>query len=82
LSANGYRSAVTTIERCNTADTNPYRLCRLSVNDERSLAYFAFRVSRMFLDCVPETEQADFSSVQAHGMKSMEAEPSVGAKHA
>jgi peptidoglycan/xylan/chitin deacetylase (PgdA/CDA1 family) len=82
LPANGYRSAVTTIERCNTADTNPYRLCRLSVNDESSLAYFAFRVSRMFLDCVPETEQADFSSVQAHGMKSMEAEPSVGAKHA
>jgi peptidoglycan/xylan/chitin deacetylase (PgdA/CDA1 family) len=64
--ANGYRSAATTVEGCNTTRTNLYRLCRLQVDDDPSISYFAFRLSRMFLDCTPETIAAE-SHVPARG---------------
>jgi peptidoglycan/xylan/chitin deacetylase (PgdA/CDA1 family) len=46
-----YRSAVTTTEGFNAVGSNPYRLRRLQVLDDASLASFAFSVSRLFLEC-------------------------------
>ena len=46
----GYRSAVTTVEGCNTPGVNPYRLRRMQISDDSSLASFAFNLGRMFLE--------------------------------
>jgi peptidoglycan/xylan/chitin deacetylase (PgdA/CDA1 family) len=46
----GYRSAVTTSEGYNTSGTSPYRLRRLQIDDDRSMASFAFSLGRLFLE--------------------------------
>jgi peptidoglycan/xylan/chitin deacetylase (PgdA/CDA1 family) len=50
LARSGYRSAATTMEGFNTAETNPYLLNRLQIGDDRSISLFAFNVARMFLE--------------------------------
>ncbi len=55
----GYRSAVTTISGINTFGTNPYRLRRLQIPDDSSLAAFAFRLNQLFLCLEGENTQAD-----------------------
>jgi peptidoglycan/xylan/chitin deacetylase (PgdA/CDA1 family) len=49
LSAGSYRSAVTTEQGLNVPGVNPYRLCRVSIGEEGSLAMFAFQLNRLFL---------------------------------
>ena len=46
----GYRSAVTTTWGVNSANTGRYRLRRVQIGEERSLALFAFRLGQMFLN--------------------------------
>jgi hypothetical protein len=46
----GYRSAVTTTDGFNSTGSNLYRLRRFQVLDDRSIAGFAFSISRLFLE--------------------------------
>ena len=46
----GYRSAVTTTEGINSKSANKWALRRMQIGDSRSMASFAFAVSRMFLE--------------------------------
>jgi peptidoglycan/xylan/chitin deacetylase (PgdA/CDA1 family) len=50
LARSGYRSAVTTIEGFNSPGGDPYMLNRLQIGDDRSMAWFAFGVTRLFLE--------------------------------
>lgn len=45
----GYRSAVTTSRGINSPSSDPYRLLRVQIGEERSLAMFAFRLNQLFL---------------------------------
>jgi peptidoglycan/xylan/chitin deacetylase (PgdA/CDA1 family) len=45
----GYRSAATTLEGINVPGDDPYELRRVQFGEERSLAMFSFRLSRLFL---------------------------------
>jgi peptidoglycan/xylan/chitin deacetylase (PgdA/CDA1 family) len=45
----GYRSAATTLEGINGPGDAPYELRRVQFGEERSLAMFSFRLSRLFL---------------------------------
>jgi peptidoglycan/xylan/chitin deacetylase (PgdA/CDA1 family) len=46
----GYRSAVTTVEGYNLPSTNPFRLRRIQIDENDSMASFAFNLGRMFLE--------------------------------
>ena len=54
----GYRSAVTTSEGYNSSGSNPRRLLRLQVEEDKSLAQFAFDLCRLFLEGSTETGDA------------------------
>jgi peptidoglycan/xylan/chitin deacetylase (PgdA/CDA1 family) len=49
LASGAYRSAVTTEHGLNVPGTNPYRLLRVSICEERSLSMFAFQLNRLFV---------------------------------
>lgn len=51
----GYRSAVTTVCGVNTPTTNPYRLRRIQIGADPSIASLAFELNRLFLAEEPET---------------------------
>lgn len=53
LPSYGYRSAVTTSEGINSSDTDLFRLNRMQIGDDASIALFAFNVARMFLEADP-----------------------------
>ena len=49
LMRSGCRSAVTTCPGYNTTGANPYQLLRLQVEEDQSMADFAFDLARLFL---------------------------------
>jgi hypothetical protein len=53
LPSYGYRSAVTTSEGINSSDADLFRLNRMQIGDDASIALFAFNVARMFLEADP-----------------------------
>ena len=60
LKSCGYRSAVTTIDCFNAADTDRLRLRRLQIDENWSTTDFAFHLSRLFFQ--PSGDLAAFSS--------------------
>jgi peptidoglycan/xylan/chitin deacetylase (PgdA/CDA1 family) len=66
LTGCGYRSAVTTAEGANLPSAHPLRLRRLQIQDDPSLADFAFDLSRMFLE--HPCDQPLSSEFEAHGV--------------
>jgi len=63
LSGYGYRSAVTTREGINSFETDLFRLNRMQIGDDASIALFAFNVARMFLEADPG--EASFTATSA-----------------
>ena len=64
----GYRSAVTTSEGYNTFGTSPYRLRRLQIDDDRSVASFAFSLGRLFLEGSFDFPVASSESPECEGL--------------
>jgi len=50
LAHSGYRSAVTTVEGYNLSTTNPFRLRRIQIDENDSMASFALNLGRLFLE--------------------------------
>ena len=53
----GFQTALTTIVGVNQTDSDPYRLRRLVIGDDPSLAMFAFNLHRLFFHSVDEELQ-------------------------
>ena len=78
LARGAYRSAVTTTEGLNVPQTNPYHLCRCSIDENNSVSMFALRLNRLFLrgeydQAQPESE----SPVSATGSRRQTAKEPV-----
>jgi peptidoglycan/xylan/chitin deacetylase (PgdA/CDA1 family) len=70
----GYRSAATTVEGFNDPATAPFLLRRVSFGEERSLAMFALKLSKLFL--FPETLPSSArSSAVLEGSREAAAKP-------
>ena len=69
----GYRSAVTTVEGFNSADANLYSLRRLQIGDDSSMAEFALRMSRNFLNRVEEQRVSSDASCNSLIAKKVQA---------
>jgi peptidoglycan/xylan/chitin deacetylase (PgdA/CDA1 family) len=63
----GYRSAATTVEGINAPGDNLFRLRRVQIGDERSLAMFAFKLNQLFFSAVPVGSATASPACPPHG---------------